>query len=118
MRLVQACLDKQLVDRHGQKIGRVDGIVLTSAPGARPRVAFVEVGAVTRARRLHPRFARWIAALVRRWQPTREDPWRIPFAAVTVHGIEARVAVDGERTPALAVERWLRRTIVQRIPGA
>ena len=117
MRLVQSCLDKQLIDRRGRKIGRVDGIVLSVSRGARPRVAWIEVGAVTRARRLHPRIARWVAAWSRRWGAAREEPYRIPFERVTVKGIEALAALDADDTPALAWERRLRR-LVRRIPGA
>jgi len=118
MRLVQSCLDKQLIDRHGRKMGRVDGIVLTVTSGARPRVAYVEIGAVTRARRVHPRLAQWVAALARRFGAMPENPYRLSFDRIVVEGVEAVVAVEAEETPALAWERVLRRTIVDRLPGA
>ncbi len=117
MHLVRSCLDKQLIDRRGRKMGRVDGIVLSVAAGARPRVAWIEVGAVARARRLHPRIGRWVAAWSRRFGAMREDPYRVPFERVTVKGVEALAAVDADGTPALAWERRLRR-LVQWIPGA
>jgi hypothetical protein len=118
VRLVESCLDKQLIDRRGRKMGRVDGIVLTVAAGARPRVAYVEIGAVARARRLHPTIARWVAAWSRRWGAMRENPYRLSFDRVVVEGVNVLAAVDAEATPALAWERVLRRVIVKRIPGA
>lgn len=117
MRLVGECLDKQLIDRHGRKMGRVDGIVLSLTSGARARVAWIEIGAVARARRLHPRIGRWVAACARRFGAMREDPYRVSFDRVIVQGVTAVVAVEAEETPALAWERILRR-IVERIPGA
>ena len=67
MNLVRDCLDKQLRDREGRKMGRVDGLVMELDGEAQPRVTFIEVGAVAQAARLHPRLGRWVAALARRW---------------------------------------------------
>jgi hypothetical protein len=116
MQLVKNCLDKQLIDHHQRRMGRIDGIVLEIGSG-RPRVAWIEVGSVARARRLHPGISRLAAALARRFGAMPRNPWRLAFAHVTVAGIEALAAVDAEKTPASAWERWLRR-IVRRIPGA
>ena len=57
MDLIRDCLDKQLSDRHGRKMGKVDGLVMQIEKGQQPRIAYIEVGAVTQARRLHPRLA-------------------------------------------------------------
>jgi hypothetical protein len=116
MRLVAECLDKQLRDRRGRAMGRVDGVVLALRAGARPHVAAIEVGAVTRARRLSARLGRWMAARARR-RAGDEDPYRIPFERVVVERIEARVGIDADDTPVLAWERRLR-ALVMRIPGA
>ncbi|HEX8073129.1 MAG TPA: hypothetical protein VF546_24490 [Pyrinomonadaceae bacterium] len=118
MDLVRDCLDKQLVDRRGRKMGRVDGIVLAWEPGAQPRVVGIEVGAVTQAARLHPRLGAWLARFVRRRGRAQADPYRIPWAKVTPTGNDVTVGVEAERTPALAWERWLREHVIGRIPGA
>ena len=53
--VVRDILDKQLLDRHGQRIGRVDGLILDIRGNKPPRLAYIELGAVTLARR-HGRF--------------------------------------------------------------
>ena len=52
MDLVRDDLDKQLGDRQGKPIGRIDGIVMEIEEGRQPRVVAVEVGSVAQARRL------------------------------------------------------------------
>ena len=42
--LVRDLLDKQLVDRRHEPMGRVDGVVLTFADGEQPRVTSLESG--------------------------------------------------------------------------
>lgn len=117
--LVRDCLDKQLIDRNGRKMGRVDGIVMEFEKGERPpRVAFLEVGAVTGARRLNSRLAKWVERISKRWKIDRSDPFRIPWSKVVLSGIDVTVDVDAEETPALDWEKWLRRKIIGRIPGA
>ena len=58
MDLVRDVLDKQLVDRHGTKMGRVDGIVVELRPGRPPEVIALETGPLTLARRIAGRTPR------------------------------------------------------------
>jgi hypothetical protein len=62
MDLIRDVLDNQLVDRNGRKMGKVDGIAIELRENKPPRLAYIETGAPTLARRLHPRLARWVAA--------------------------------------------------------
>ncbi|MCA1815310.1 MAG: hypothetical protein LC746_02670 [Acidobacteria bacterium] len=118
MDLVRDCLDKQLVDRHGRRMGRVDGIVIEIGGDAQPRVASVEVGVVTQVSRLHPRLGRFAARLARRWGKAAGDPYRIPWSQITATGVNVTAGVEAEKTPAFAWEKWLRAKVVGRIPGA
>lgn len=118
MDLVRDCLDKQLVDRNGRKMGRVDGIVMEFDEGTRPRIAFLEAGGVTQVRRLHTRLAKLVRRISKRWKVERSDPFRIPWSKVVLSGIDVTVDTDAEETPALDWEKWLRKKIVGRIPGA
>lgn len=118
MELIRDCLDKQLSDRQGRKMGKVDGLVMELEQGVRPRVAFIEVGGVVQARRLHPRLASLVARLSKRFGVDSSDPCRFPWSQVVVSGIDVTVNVDAEETPALAWEKWLRRKVIGRIPGA
>ena len=118
MELIRDCLDKQLSDRNGRKMGKVDGLVMLIEEGKRPRVAYIEVGGVTQARRLHPRLARWVARLSKRWRVDRSDPFRIPWSKAVTSGIDVTVNEDAEKTPALDWEKWLRKNVIGKIPGA
>jgi sporulation protein YlmC with PRC-barrel domain len=118
MDLARDCLDSQLVDRNGRHMGRVDGIVIEIEDDAQPRVAFIEVGVVTQAARLHPRLGHFVARLVKRWGKAESDPYRIPWSKITVTGVNVTAGVEAESTPVFAWERWLRAKIVGRIPGA
>ena len=118
MNLIRDCLDKQLIDRNDSNMGKCDGIVMTLESGHQPEITHIEIGAVTQATRVHPRFGRWVAAVARRWGAASSDPFRVPWSEVVVTGVTVTVGVDAEKTPALAWEHWLRRHIIGRIPGA
>jgi hypothetical protein len=116
--LVRDVLDKQLKDRNQQNMGKVDGIILELRDGAPPRVAFLEVGPPALARRISERLGAWASRIDRRFGEGRGKAFRIPWSLVRPGVIDLQVNVDVEDTPAYAFERWLRRTIVCRIPGA
>lgn len=118
MELIRDCLDKQLIDRNGRKMGKVDGIIILIEEGKPTRVAYIEVGAVTQARRLHRGLAKLITRISKRWRVDPKDPFRIPWSKIVVSGIDVTVNEDAEETPALAWEKWLRKKVVGRIPGA
>jgi len=118
MDLVRDCLDKQLVDRNGHKMGRVDAVVLELERGKQPIVAYIEVGAVSQSERLHRGFGRIVRAISQRWGVAQQDPFRIPWSKLVSAGIEVVAGVDAEKTAAFAWELWLRKKIVSRIPGA
>jgi sporulation protein YlmC with PRC-barrel domain len=118
MNIVRDCLDKQLVDAQGDKIGRVDGVVLQLRSGKPPVIAFVEVGAVTQAYRLSKHLGKFIERLERPWLSGRKNRYRIPWRDVVPTGVDVTAAIDVKTFPALAWERWLRKKIVLKIPGA
>ncbi|MFN6571159.1 hypothetical protein [Dendronalium sp. ChiSLP03b] len=118
MDVIRDVLDNQLVDRNQRKMGKVDGIVIEYEDGKPPRLAYIEVGLVTLARRLHPRLSAWLAAVESKWGAKHSEPFRIPWSKVQDVGIDVQVDVDAEATPALAWEKWVREQIISRIPGA
>jgi hypothetical protein len=109
MDLVRDLLDRQVLDCHGERMGRVDGVLLELGVGQPPRVSAIEVGLLTAARRVHRGIDRW-----RRWLP---EPLRVSMAAVTAIGLDVEVGVEASTTSAFALERWLRRRVIRRIPG-
>ena len=115
MDLVRDILDKQVVDRQGRKMGKVDGLVLEDHEGSL-RVAFLELGGGALARRLHPRLACVVQGLSRAFGVRDAEPLRIPWSKVLRHDVEVRVDLDAEETPAYAWERRLRDGVMRRLP--
>lgn len=70
MDLVRDVLDVRLVDRNGQGLGRVDGILLRLRDDAPPQFVAMQVGAVVAARRIHPRAADLVRWFTRHFAPT------------------------------------------------
>jgi sporulation protein YlmC with PRC-barrel domain len=118
MDLIREVLDKQLVDPKQQRMGKVDGLVLEVEEGKPPRLAAIEQGAATLARRLHPRLARWVERIGARIYGGEERPTRIPWSRVRDVGIDVEVDLPLEESRMYAWQEWLGRKIVRRIPGA
>jgi len=116
MNLVRDCLDKQIQDREKRRMGRVDGIVLELEPGRPPRVAFVEVGVKTLMNRLSLRLGKWLSRYMER-RHIKSAPYRIAWGKVRVGLNEVEADGEDEKTPALEWELWLRKNVIQRIPG-
>lgn len=118
LHVIRDVLDDQVVDRKKRKIGKVDGVIMILRKDKPPRLAYVEMGMSTLARRLHPRLGRWAEALGRRWGVRKGKPFRVPWSKVRPHGIDVNVDLDAEETPVLDWEKWLDKHIIERIPGA
>lgn len=117
MLLVRDVLDNQMVDRHGEKMGKVDGIVLQVDGTGPPRVVYLEAGAVTLARRLGARVGRWAARLAHRWGGGHPDSYRIPWTKVRELSLDVRIDEDAAATRVNVLEDWLRTRIVEHLPG-
>lgn len=119
MDVIRDVLDKQLMDRHGRPMGKVDGIIMEWSANSQPRLAYIETGAITQANRLHKRLGKWVEAIVHKLGATKESEcYRIPWSKTVITGIDVTVNVEAESTPAFDFERWLRRHIIGHIPGA
>jgi hypothetical protein len=115
--LVGDVLDKQVTDREREPLGKVDGIIIVLRRGQAPRVAWLELGLATAARRVHPRIAAWIERIERKLLGAADSkPTRLAFDRIKSVGIEVHVDVDGRRTTALVWERWWRQ-VFSHIPG-
>jgi len=118
VRLAHDVLDSQLVDRKGRPCGKADGIVLLVGEHGAPRVVALEVGALTLARRLHPRLSRWLARWGRRLGPAAPHAYRIPWSQVRrIDEKEITVDIDAAATPLWSLERWLAERVIDRLPG-
>ena len=118
VRLAHDVLDSQLVDREGRPCGKADGIVLLVGETGPPRVVGLEIGALTLARRVHPRLARWLAAWSRRLGPAAAHGYRVPWSRVrAISRKEIRLDIDAAATPLWSLERWLAERVITRLPG-
>jgi len=117
MDLIRDCLDKQLEDRNHRRMGRVDGLILEVEDGRPPRAAYIEVGVKTLLDRLSLRLGNAAARLLKK-RGIDTEPYRIPFGKLHVGLNSVRADLDGEKTPALEWEFWLRKKVIGRIPGA
>ena len=118
LRVVHDLLDKPVLDEERRNVGRIDGVVLEIRRGAAPRVSAIEIGGRVWTRRLHPRVARWAVALGNQWPGLSSGVTRFIMGDARTIGTTVSVKRDGRTTPAMAVEHWLRRNVIGRIPGA
>ncbi|MGB8508630.1 MAG: hypothetical protein WCD76_09505 [Pyrinomonadaceae bacterium] len=116
VKLVCDVLDNQLVDRDKCPMGKADGVIIELREGEPPRVAYIEVGMPTLARRLHPRLGEWAQKLGKRWGLRRGKPFRIEWSKVKDVGIDVDVDLKADETPVFAWEKWLKKNFVERIP--
>jgi sporulation protein YlmC with PRC-barrel domain len=117
LNVVGEVLDKQIVDSKGRQAGRVDGIVLELREGKPPRLAYVEVSPITLLSRFNRRLAHWYARHDRKLGEGRGVAFRIPWSRLSQSGPGFVMDIDAESTPIFALEDWLRRHIVEHIPG-
>jgi hypothetical protein len=117
MDLVRDVLDKQVVDRSSDRLGKVDGIIATIDRDGPPRISALEIGPVTLARRLSSRLERAVSGLLR-WLEIGPGATRFEISLVKDIHIEVMLDVDGDRTEARRIEHWVRDRIVSRIPGS
>ena len=115
--LVADVLDEQITDSKRRQAGRVDGIVLELRDGKPPRVAYVEVGPTTLLSRFSRRLAHWYARHDRKLGEGRGVGFRVPWSRLSSEGPGFVMDIDAESTPIFALEDWLRRHIVEHIPG-
>ena len=114
--LVRDILDNQLLDATDQNAGKVDGVVLELRPGEPTRVHYVEVGPITLLRRINRRLGNWYARIDARLGEGRGAPIRIPISRVILDSPSLRLDLAVDNLPVMALERWLRRHIVAKIP--
>ncbi len=114
MLLGRTVLDQEVIDVHDCQMGKVDGIVLEARAGEPARATHVVVGGTTILWRLHRGLARWVERKLGGPGHTA----RIPWSRVVKIGVDVKVDVETEPSPALHWERWVRDHVIGRIPGA
>jgi hypothetical protein len=118
LHLAHDVIDSQLVDRHQEKIGRVDELLLELEAGKPPRVATIVISGAARARRV----GRWMVACHRAvhalFGRRAEHESHVPFAAVRRIADTIELDVESDALDSMHLERWLATHVICRIPGA
>jgi hypothetical protein len=117
--LFRDILDKQVLDTHKTKCGKVDGLIMRlGSDGTRLQITHIEMGSTTLARRLGPRAERWIRAWHKHFgSPHSITPYRIEWRKVTDVGVDIEVAIEAGETPYGRSRNWLRRHVLKYLPG-
>jgi sporulation protein YlmC with PRC-barrel domain len=117
MDLVCELLDKQVVDRNGRELGRVDSIIFDLRDDGPALVTAIEIGLVTVAQRLHPFLGRCARALEVIAGVEADRPVRVPFSKIMTIERHIKLDLTSSDVRALAFEERAR-AIVSAIPGA
>jgi sporulation protein YlmC with PRC-barrel domain len=118
MKLVRDVLDKELLDREQEPMGRVDGLVMHVGKNSQPRVTHIDIGGPVPWERVHPFFGRLSRLLAQLWGPKRREQVRIPWSRVETVGRDIKLNVEARETGAIDWEIWIARHIIEHIPGS
>ncbi len=117
-------LDRQISDKDGELVGKVDDLELTfpegGAPGASPPfVSAILAGPGALGPRLGGGVGRVVSGTHAILHPsTRPGPARIAFGVVTKVAANIELAVSRDELDVVRVENWVREHIISKIPGA
>jgi sporulation protein YlmC with PRC-barrel domain len=112
-------LDRQIVDREGALVGKVDDVELRLPPGQPPRVTALLVGQESLGERLGGALGAALAGSARRLRSEEDSaPIRIPFEVIAEIGSAITLSISKDLLAEPALEGWLREKFIGRIPGA
>ena len=112
-------LDRQVVDRDGRFVCKVDDLELQIDELGRPYVSAILVGPRALGPRLGGRLGRWVTAIARRLSDGQsEQPPRIDFAQVTDIGSAITLARLRDELDVTSLETWVDTHVIARIPGS
>ncbi|MEO3781118.1 hypothetical protein ABGB16_30845 [Micromonospora sp. B11E3] len=112
-------LDRQIVDRDGRLVGKVDDVEFASDTDGVPYVHALLTGQVALGQRIGGRVGRLLVAVAEQFvEDLPAAPMRIPYGLVERVDSAVRLRVPLDELPRSPVEAWLRRHLIDRIPGA
>ncbi|MGR6318737.1 hypothetical protein Q2K19_32355 [Micromonospora soli] len=119
VQLAKQLLDQQIVDVDGRLVGRVDDIAFAADAEGFPYVDCLLTGQAALGQRLGGRVGRILVAVANRFTDHRPvRPLRIPLSLVARVDSVVRLRCPAGELPPPPVEAWLRRHLIDRIPGA
>jgi sporulation protein YlmC with PRC-barrel domain len=112
-------LDRQILDRDGQPVGKVDDVELTYDADGTARVTALLMGQQVLGDRIGGLLGRCIAGAARRLSDEPgKPPERIPIDLVAKVNSAVNLTVRRDLLPGQPLETWLRDHLIGRIPGA
>jgi sporulation protein YlmC with PRC-barrel domain len=118
MHLVRDVLDKELLDREEEPMGRVDGLIMHIGERSQPRITHIAIGGATLWERVHPSLGRLSKRMSRWWGPKREKEVRITWSHVKTVGRDIKLDIEAKDTGAIDWELWIAHHVIERIPGS
>jgi sporulation protein YlmC with PRC-barrel domain len=111
-------LDRQIVDRDGIPVGKVDEVELAVDDRGGPYLTTLLAGPQV----LGPRIGGWLGRVITRvaWRLSihRTGPLRIPYQLVGGVDCVVQLTVCRDLLPEPELESWLREHLIARIPGS
>lgn len=121
MDLGKHVVDKELLDVHGLRAGKVDDLLLVvpdTAEGSLPEVAAIITGPLALSRHL-PRCVQWLARHTYRLLGVADPrPATLPWSRVTAIDVVVHTDVDRAEARLLAVQDAVARRFISRLPGS
>jgi sporulation protein YlmC with PRC-barrel domain len=112
-------LDRQIIDRDGAPVGKVDDVELTYDDTGTPNITALLLGQAVLGDRIGGRLGRWIAGAARRLSDSPDrPPMRISIDLVAHVDSAVNLSVNRALLRDPPLEIWLRDHLIQRIPGA
>jgi sporulation protein YlmC with PRC-barrel domain len=112
-------LDRQILDRDGRPVGKVDDVELTYDTDGTASISALLIGQQALGRRIGGVLGRWIAGTARRLADTPDKkPIRIGWDLVAGVNSAVNLSVPQELLQDPPLEIWLREHLIGRIPGA
>jgi sporulation protein YlmC with PRC-barrel domain len=112
-------LDRQILDRDGRPVGKVDDVELAYAADGTASISALLVGQQALGQRLGGALGRWMAGTARRLADTPDKkPIRIGLKLVAGINSAMNLSVEREMLQEPPLEIWLRDHLIDRIPGA
>jgi sporulation protein YlmC with PRC-barrel domain len=111
-------LDRQIVDRDGLPVGKVDDVELGHAGDGGLYVAALLTGEEALGRRIGGVLGRWMTATGSRVDLDRRGPRRIGYDLVASVESAVVLSIKRELLTEPELETWLNQHLIGRIPGA
>ncbi|MFF4892436.1 hypothetical protein ACIBOV_30340 [Micromonospora chersina] len=119
IQLAKQVLDRQIVDVDGRLVGRVDDIAFAVDEEGYPYVDCLLTGQGALGQRIGGRVGRLLVAVADRFTDDPPvPPLRVPLDRVDRVDSAVRLRCPAADLPPSPVESWLRRHLIDRIPGA